>query len=120
MNAEIAALEKRVRELINELNETRLILTQKKMDICGIKIGDIVTDARGTEFRVTNIDVSMWKPSDDEIFKINNPWVSGNPRKKDGEFGNSVRNLYGNWRKHERQEMQDAAQAGAGADGRQT
>ncbi|WP_224796798.1 hypothetical protein [Pandoraea sputorum] len=76
--SQIANLEKKLRDKKQELHDERVRQT-------GVNIGDIVLYL-GEEFRVVGIEAL------DGI-----TWLTGNPRKKNGEFGNAVRNLYSGW-----------------------
>lgn len=62
---------------------------QRKLDRCGVKVGDIVRSKRrvGGIFRVVGIDAE-WQ---------SRAWVTGNPQRKDGTFGTSIRNLFSDW-----------------------
>lgn len=51
----------------------------------GVTVGSIVTDGQ-CQFRVTEVDAHCG----------GKPWVSVNPRRKDGTFGTAHRHLY-NW-----------------------
>lgn len=55
----------------------------------GIKIGSIVS-YRGTEHRVTAIDTE---------WGVDKPWLTGNPKKKDGTWGATRRKLFSRWEK---------------------
>lgn len=86
----IKELEKRVGELEDELREANSLLYKARVEACPVKVGDVVI-YKGNEYRVTSVD-----PKWGNIVK---PWLTGNPRKADGTFGNAVRNLYSHWTK---------------------
>jgi hypothetical protein len=76
--SQIANLRAKLRAKEQELYDERVRKT-------GVKVGDIVV-CKGEQYRVCSIEPMSF-----------GAWVSGNPRKKNGEFGNAVRNLYANW-----------------------
>lgn len=69
-----------------ELNRKRELLREERERNCGVRIGDIVL-YRGEEYRVAEIDPQPYGGA----------WVRGNPKKKNGEFGNQIRALYNRW-----------------------
>lgn len=79
--------EKRLRKdlgkVLDEIRAEKLRIVQERY---GIKVGSIVI-TKGEEYRITEID-THWDP----------PWVSGNPKKKDGTWSKAVRNIYGDWK----------------------
>ncbi|VVE28915.1 hypothetical protein PEP31012_03564 [Pandoraea eparura] len=74
-----------VADLRQKLRRAEIALADERVRACGVKVGDIVTH-KGEPYRVCSV-----KPMGFAV------WVKGNPRKKNGEFGNSVRALYGDW-----------------------
>lgn len=55
----------------------------------GVEIGSVVIGKDGgKEYRVVEIQLAGYR---------DRPWVSANPRRKDGTFGTAVRNLYDDW-----------------------
>jgi hypothetical protein len=76
-SADIEALEAEVKRLGDELEAAEQRLTDAKIAICGVAIGDIVVRG-GKRYRVTNIDVS-WATSP--------PWLKGVQQLKDGSWG---------------------------------
>lgn len=74
-------LRARIREIEREIKSVKLEIFKLKT---GVGIGSIVMDRNGKLFRVTDIDPNYW-------------WVEGNPQRKDGTFGTSTRDLYGEW-----------------------
>jgi hypothetical protein len=52
----------------------------------GVSIGAVVVNPKGHQFQVSSVDPGFGKP-----------WVTGNPRKKNGEWSLAERNLYSNW-----------------------
>ncbi len=69
-----------------ELERKCELLREERKRNCGVRIGDIVL-YRGEEYRVTEIDPMPYGKA----------WVRGNPKKKNGEFGNQIRVLYSRW-----------------------
>lgn len=57
-----------------------------------VAVGDIVANKQGKEFRVVSVGNLTGMEYGSE------PWVRGNPRKENGDFGKAERALYGNWR----------------------
>lgn len=53
----------------------------------GIKVGSVVKDKQGHEYKVSSIDVTFG----------GDPWVKGCKRKKDGEFGVREQHLFDYW-----------------------
>lgn len=84
MERERELLELRLNELKQQIRSAKLGEAQMKY---GVFIGCVVKDKGGKEYKVTNI--KTWVDG--------KPWVSGNPRKKDGTFGIAHRNLYTDW-----------------------
>lgn len=83
----IELIEKRVNDIRADLRAAEAELREAKLSACPVKIGDIVTSTRtGVKHRVTEIDV-----------RFREPWVTGNPLKKDGTFGIAKRCLYSNF-----------------------
>jgi hypothetical protein len=85
----ITDAEKRVSSLVQRQRQLRLEWAKKKY---GVEVGTVVIAThgarKGEEVRVTDLDVS-WQTK---------PWVLGNPKKKNGEWGIAVRYLYDQWR----------------------
>lgn len=79
------ALMSQIANLRQKLRDKERELRNERIRKAGVNIGDIVLH-RGEEFRVAGIEVSAYSM-----------WLTVNPRKKNGEFGNAVRNLYTNW-----------------------
>ena len=75
-----------IANLESELKRKRELLREEQERNCGVRLGDIVI-YRGEEYRVTEIKPQSWGSA----------WLRGNPKKKNGEFGNQIRALYGNW-----------------------
>lgn len=88
-SCDLKALKAEVKRLGDELEAAEQRLTDAKIAICGIAIGDIVVKG-GKRYRVTDIDVS-WTTSP--------PWLKGIQQLKDGSWGTASRNLYGRWTK---------------------
>lgn len=86
-SAEISDLKSRVGDLERQLHDAKQRLLAAQIAACSVKIGDVVK-YRGVEHRVTAINPGFCKE-----------WLSGNPRKKNGEWGTAVRNLYSDWEK---------------------
>ncbi len=64
----------------------KVMIAQEKY---GVSVGDIVLAKDGSDYLVTNID-ARWE---------GRPWLRGNKRKKNGQFGTGVFNLYDDWEK---------------------
>lgn len=90
---EIKALQARENALRVQLSEVCDLLEKAKLEACPVKVGDIVIHERsGLPHRVTEVDV-RWGSRD--------PWLYGNPKKKDGTWGTARRALYSYWKKAE-------------------
>lgn len=93
MGEELKELEIREVELLSELSTVRKAITEARLDAIqvafGVKVGSIVVDESGKEHNVVAVETRH--------FVGCKPWVSGNPKKKDGTFGTTVRNLYTRW-----------------------
>lgn len=89
MNDILKKLQEQEAELLLSLTNVRIAINAEKLRLAenkfGVKIGSIVT-WKGNEYRVTDIKDGYRKP-----------WLLGNPKKKDGAFGISIRHLYNNW-----------------------
>ena len=77
-------LSQRLSSVRHEIREEKLRLYKEEY---GIFVGCVVKDKEGKIFQVTSI----------EITSFNKPWAKGHPKKKDGLFGTSVRNVYSDW-----------------------
>lgn len=91
LEEQIADVEARSRLLDSEMRELRerlraLQLSKAARDF-NVTVGSLVTH-KGRLFRVTSVDVR---------FSSGKPWVTANPKKKDGTFGVARRTLYTNW-----------------------
>ena len=82
----LQAEEKRLSLLILDVQKR---LHAALCELAGIKKGDIVL-YKGVEHRITKIET-------DYGYRRDKPWVSGNPKKKDGTFGIAERHLYTDW-----------------------
>lgn len=95
LDRQITALEGRLGQLRGDLQAaegkmTRLV-TERAILRTGINIGDIVY-FEGNQIKVTRLrDWGNNSP----------PWLWGNPVRKDGSIGTSVRTLYDKWTKPE-------------------
>lgn len=69
-----------------ELKRKHELLREERERNCGVRIGDIVI-YMDEEYRVAEVDPQSWGGA----------WVRGNPKKKNGEFGNQIRSLYSGW-----------------------
>lgn len=87
MSNEIDALKSRVGDLRRQLREAEKRLLKAEIAAAPVKIGDVVT-YRGTEHRVVEVIPQSW----------GEPWVKGNPKKKDGTWGTALRSLYKDWK----------------------
>ena len=101
---EIQRLESNLETARITFHEAKEALRNAMIARSGVAVGDIVrkksgrvTAARiaptgdGMMFRVTRID--PWESG--------GAWVTGNPKKKDGTFGKSERNLFSDWERVE-------------------
>jgi len=84
---EAAANCERLKKELRRAQERLLVLKKDlaKRDF-GVEVGSVV-NYKGIEHRVTDVD-PRWRGK---------PWLSGNPRKKNGEFGVAIRHLYSDW-----------------------
>lgn len=85
-NAHIEALTEEVDRITRELAIAKSKLVAAKIAAAGVSIGQEVM-YNGIRYKVTNIDVSMFKK----------PWLKGVSRTKSGEWGKQNRHLYGDW-----------------------
>ena len=83
LEQEAITLQGKLNAVSEEIRSVRLQLAERTY---GVRLGCIVR-YRGVEHRVTKI----------RVFRVGVPWLEGNPKKKDGTFGTSHRNLYGDW-----------------------
>ena len=87
----LAELKLQEEELSSKLNEVRREITKEKLRLAeqefGVRIGSVVKDKKGIEYKVTCVKTNF----------SGKPWLEGNPKKKDGTFGIAHRNIYGNW-----------------------
>jgi len=101
---EIQRLKSNLEAVQLALSDAEKALRNAMIARSGVAVGDIVrkksgrvTAARiaptgdGMLFRVTRID--PWESG--------GAWVTGNPKKKDGTFGKSERNLFSDWERVE-------------------
>lgn len=101
---EIQRLKSNLEAVQLALSDAEKALRNAMIARSGVAVGDIVrkksgrvTAARiaptgdGMMFRVTRID--PWESG--------RVWVTGNPKKKDGTFGKSERNLFSDWERVE-------------------
>src|ERR1700690_1555977 len=90
----IEDLERKVQSLQDQLSAALASLRRAKLDACPVKKGDIVrykgqnSRKQGQLYKVTGIDTN---------FSLENPWLVGNPQRKDGTWGIAERNLYSEW-----------------------
>lgn len=80
------AIMSRIANLRTELARQQKLLEAEKLKRAGVAIGDIVI-CKGERYRVAKVTA----------FGYGKSWVGGNPTKKDGTFGSSIRNLYDHW-----------------------
>ena len=85
-NEEICILEKRVAESQKQTRDIQAELFAARRKAAGVEIGMTVVGRDG-EFRVCYIDA-----------RYSDVCLQGNPVKKDGTFGKSVRWIYGDWK----------------------
>lgn len=85
----LTRLERREKELREELSKVNREIEVERLRIAKdeykVEIGLIVVH-RGEDYKVVGISFGYGKP-----------WLKGNPRRKDGNFGTSTRNLYSDW-----------------------
>ena len=79
VEAELADVKSRMRELWQELHELR-------MDKAGVHVGDVVRTKKG-EARVTSVD-TQW---------TGQPWIKGVLRRKDGSWGSREQHFFSHW-----------------------
>lgn len=95
MNKTLKELEQQIdamREAMSEL-ETRIEAERVRIatETFGVRVGSIVR-YKGRDFKVQEVEPCfLGDPSKSK------PWVTGNPRKKDGSFGSQSRHLYSDW-----------------------
>ncbi len=86
----INELESKRDELIKQLFHVKRQIRDEELrnisEEFGVNIGSIVKARDGKEYKVTDIDVN-WK----------RPWLKGNLRKKNKEFGKAERHICGDW-----------------------
>ena len=84
-------LEAQEKDLLAKLNAVRKSITEEKTRLAehefGVRVGSIVKDHKGVEYKVTQVDTRYG----------GSPWLVGNPKKKDGTFGIAQRKLYSGW-----------------------
>jgi len=86
--AECKKEESRLGNLLSEKRREREKIELEAVNVeFGVTVGSVVTGRDGMEYRVTSIS-PFW----------GTPWLKGNPRKKDGTWGNAERKLYGDWK----------------------
>ena len=87
MLTELKAKKESLQAQLIEVNEQiRIEQEEIVFEKYGVRVGSIVRNDNGKEYRVTKIE-ACW-----DI-----PWLYGNPKKKNGIFGIAVRSLYSNW-----------------------
>ena len=84
LEAQEKALQEQLRNIRQEIETVKLQEVEAEF---GVKVGSIVL-YKGVEHKVVAVSPMSWGGS---------PWLSGNPKKKDGSFGTAARNLYSNW-----------------------
>jgi hypothetical protein len=101
MEKRMLELEGKIDTLREEINRTVLAGKELYRDYAkvrwGVEPGVVVTrlsSIRGEPIRVVSIDVPCCFSK--YTFQ-NRPWVTGNPKKKDGTWGKAVRNVFGDW-----------------------
>lgn len=86
IKSKLQSLEAQTSDLIAQ----RRVLRLRSIELThGVKAGLIVV-SKGTEYEVTRVDT-------EHSFGFGKPWVSGNPKRKDGTWGTAHRNLYSDW-----------------------
>ena len=92
MNEMLVDLIRRQQQLQTELDKVSAAISRARLlDVeteYGVKVGSIVRNHFGKEYRVTKIDADSWGGK---------PWLRGNPRLKNGTFGKANRHLFSNW-----------------------
>ena len=89
MTTDITELERQVEHAKRILSQLQKELSLARQTKWGIAVGDVVTSKRYGKVRITNIDTN-WR---------DRPWLKGNAKKKDGEWGAVERHLYDQWEK---------------------
>lgn len=91
MSKLLKELNKNQNELEEKLGVVRKKIHEEKLRISeehfGVRVGSIVSNSKGVEFLVTTVDTRL----------SGKPWLKGNQKKKDGTFGNAIRNIYSDW-----------------------
>jgi hypothetical protein len=74
----------KVARLRDQLKQAERSLEEAQIAAAPVKVGDVVVDHRGEQYRVTGIEPKSW----------GGYWLMGNPRKKDGEWSRAERRVY--------------------------
>lgn len=82
----IEDLERKVQSLRAKLQDAEAKLHRARVEAAPVKVGDVVVDHRGEEFRVAEVDPRSYGVH-----------VRGNPRKQDGTWSRAVRHVF-DWR----------------------
>lgn len=92
----LTELEAKIRRLKDEVRVAEQVANQERLrlvaEIYHVKRGSIVRATSGPhagkEFRVAGVEAKTY---------IGEPWLTVNPKKKNGEFGIAEYTLYGDW-----------------------
>lgn len=91
MTKTLEALQLKEKKLSAELSRIREVIELAKQAAVkkkyGLGLDSVVKDVDGKEYKVDTITVMM----------DGKPWITGNPRKKNGKFGTAKRRLYKDW-----------------------
>ena len=89
--SKIEQLKAEEEKAVEALRDIRALVREEELDICfkthGLRIGTIVKDNKGKEYKVTQLESLNW----------GKPWVNGNLKKKDGTWGKNNNHIYGEW-----------------------
>lgn len=80
------ALMSQIANLERQLHDKRAELLEVRIKQSGIKIGQIAVTQKG-RYRIVRIEPTGW----------GDPWLIGNPTKKDGTFGTAEHRVYGKY-----------------------
>lgn len=87
MSSTIDVIRAEVEELKGLLEDAQNRLHAAQLEASPVKVGMTVRN-RGEEYRVVEVRPMSWRGRE---------WVVGNPKKKDGTWGNTRRHLYDNY-----------------------
>ena len=80
----IEDLERKVKRLRDQLRAAEISWADALIDAHPVKVGNVIRDRRGDEYRVVSVHGSRWGRLE----------MRGNPRKKNGEWSKAERIIY--------------------------